>query len=257
MTHAVVHFEIGGADGASLVRFYAGVFGWTLQHSLGTDRAMIDTRGGGINGAVGTSPTGRPWSSFLVATDDPQATLDKANSLGATTILPVTDLGGSSIAMFHDLDGLPVGLVQAPAGPRQALPTDSMAGAVESVDWFEIMGSDAARTQQFYAQLFGWTIDPSFPDYAVVDTGTDQGIQGGIGGGVATRWSIVYAGVADVDKALERAESLGGSRVLAPDVAALKTAARVALYGSADDVSTGVFRDPAGNVFGVYHKEAQ
>src|SRR5574338_868531 len=107
MTHAVVHFEIGGGDGGSLVRFYAGVFGWTLQHAAGTDRAMIDTRGGGINGAVGTSLAGRPWSSFCVATDDPQATLDKANSLGATTIMPVTDLDGSSMAVFQDLDGLP------------------------------------------------------------------------------------------------------------------------------------------------------
>jgi predicted enzyme related to lactoylglutathione lyase len=127
---------------------------------------------------------------------------------------------------------------------------------VESVDWFEVMGSDAARTQQFYAQLFGWTIDPRFPAYAVVDTGSDRGIQGGIGAGTASRWSTVYAGVADVEATLHRAESLGGSRLPAPDVVAVKTAARVALYGSADDVVTGVFRDPAGNVFGVFHKDA-
>ena len=44
------------------------------------------------------------------------------------------------------------------------------------------MGSDAARTRQFYAVLFGWTLDLHFPDYAVVDTGTDRGIIGGLGG---------------------------------------------------------------------------
>ena len=33
MAHAVVHFEIDAADDGSLVAFYKGVFGWTLQDS--------------------------------------------------------------------------------------------------------------------------------------------------------------------------------------------------------------------------------
>ena len=113
------------------------------------------------------------------------------------------------------------------------------------------------RTQQFYADLFGWTVESSgIPGYAVVDTGTGRGIQGGLGGGVDARWAIVYAGVPDVDLTLSRAEKLGGSRILDPGLTELKTAARAALYGSADDMRTGEFRDPAGNVFGVFHKDA-
>ncbi len=66
---------------------------------------------------------------------------------------------------------------------------------------------------------------------------------------------VVYAGVPDVDERLRLAEKLGATSLAAPGVLALKNAARVALYGSSDDVSMAVFRDPAGNVFGVYHKE--
>jgi predicted enzyme related to lactoylglutathione lyase len=116
------------------------------------------------------------------------------------------------------------------------------------------MGSDAARTQRFYAELFGWTVDSSaFPGYATVDTGTGRGIQGGLGGGEQSRWATIYAKVPDVDHAFSRAEKLGGSRISDPGVPALKAAARAALYGSTDDsMRTGALRDPAGNVFGIF-----
>ncbi len=260
MGHAVVHFEAGAADDGPLVAFYGELFGWGLREVPGGGYTMIDTRGGGgIHGAIRKNPTGGRWPTFFVEADDPQATLDKANSLGGTTVLPVTDLGdGPAIAVFGDPDGLLVGLVRAPVVPPQGTEPAPSAGPGGPVDWFEILGSDAVRTQRFYSDLFGWKVDSSaFPGYTVVDTGTGRGLWGGIGGGLESRWAIVYAGVSDVDQTLRDAEKLGGSRVLAPEVSALKNAARTALYGSADDISTGVFRDPAGNVFGVYHKAAR
>jgi predicted enzyme related to lactoylglutathione lyase len=254
-----VHFEVGAADDGPLVAFYGELFGWGLRGSAAGGYTTIDTRGGGgINGGIGKSRSGEPWSAFYVETDDPQATLDKANSLGGTTVMPVTVAGGAAtIAMFHDPDGLLVGLVRAPAGPSPGDHSVPSAGSGEPVDWFEILGSDAQRSQRFYADLFDWKVDRShFPGYAVADTGTRRGIQGGIGGGADARWAIVYAAVGDMDQTLHRAEKLGGSRILAPGVTALKTAARAALYGSADDIDLGVFRDPAGNLFGIYQKAA-
>jgi uncharacterized protein len=256
--HAVVHFEVGAADDGPLVAFYSQMFGWGLRGFPGGGYTMIDTRGGaGINGGIGKSQTGEPWSAFYVETGDPQATLDQANALGGTTVMPVTDFGGAvTIAMFSDPDGLLVGLVQAAAEPSQADAPGPSAGPGEPVTWFEVMGADAARTQRFYADLFGWTVGSSaFPGYAAVDTGAGRGIQGGIGGGVAGRWATIYAKVADVDQALSRAENLGGSRIRDSGVPELKSAARAALYGSDDSgMRTGVFRDPAGNVFGVFHR---
>jgi predicted enzyme related to lactoylglutathione lyase len=258
--HPVVHFEVGAADDGPLAEFYGELFGWKLQGFPGGGYTIIDTSGGsGINGGIGRSQTGEPWSAFYIETDDPQATLDQANSLGGSTVLPVTDFGGAAtIAMFNDPDGLLIGLVQAPADPAAAQALAPSAGSGAPVTWFEIMGSDAARTQRFYAELFGWNVDNSaFPDYATVDTATGRGIWGGIGGGLDTRWAISYASVPDADEALIRAEKLGGTPITDSGVPELKSAARAALYGAVDpNMKTGAFRDPAGNVFGVAHKKS-
>jgi predicted enzyme related to lactoylglutathione lyase len=241
-----VHFEIGAADDQPLIAFYQGLFGWGLQAFAGGGYTMIDTRGGGgINGGIGKSQTGKPWSAFYVETDDLQAMLDRANSLGGTTVMPVTDFGGAvTIAMFNDPDGLLVGLVQAPAESAEGDEPAPSAGAGEPVDWFEVLGSDAEQTQKFYAELFGWTVDNSgSPGYGMVNTGSGRGIQGGLGGGEDARWATIYASVTEVEQILARAEELGGSRVYGPRPVD-------------DHMETGAFRDPAGNVFGVYHHGA-
>jgi len=106
-----------------------------------------------------------------------------------------------------------------------------------------VLGSDAENTQRFYADLFGWTVDTTgFPGFGMTDTRASRGIQGGLGAG-EQRWATIYASVADVEQTLARAESLGGSRAYGP----------VAVDGR---MQTGAFRDPAGNVFGVYHRAA-
>ena len=54
------------------------------------------------------------------------------------------------------------------------------------------------------------------------------------------RCATVYASVDDVERYLARAERLGGERVYGPiDVD--------------DQMRAGALRDPAGNVFGIYH----
>jgi uncharacterized protein len=256
MGNSVVHFEIGAADDGPLVAFYGELFDWGLQPFAGGGYTTVDTRGGsGINGGIGKSTTGEPWSAFYVEADDLQDTLYQANLLGGTTVLPITDLGGAAtIAMFHDPDGLLIGLIQAPAEPGQGDGQAPSAGPGQPVTWFEIFGADAARTQKFYADLFSWDLDNSgLADYAVVDTGTGRGIGGGIGGGQQSRWATVYAKVANVDEALRRAEELGGTRISDSGVAALKAAARIARYGGTEgDVINDTFRDPAGNIFGVF-----
>jgi uncharacterized protein len=245
MGNAVVHFEIGGPDDAPLVTFYGELFGWQLQPFEGGGYTMIDTNGGGgINGGIGKSQTGEPWSTFYVEADDLQAVLDRAESLGGQTVMPITDFGGAvTIAMFNDPDGLLVGLVKA-ADPAQGEAPRPSAGTGEPVDWFEVLGSDPGRTQRFYTELFGWTVSGGEsgapPSYGMAATGARHGIQGGLGSSTEARWATIYASVADVEQTLAKAESLGGSRIYGP-------------MAVDDHMQTGAFRDPAGNVFGVYH----
>ena len=143
--------------------------------------------------------------------------LDRAESMGAKTVMPVTDFGGMvTIAMFTDPDGLLVGLVKA-ADPAQAQDQPGpSAGSGEPVDWFEVLGSDAGRAQRFYADLFGWTVrHVRIPRLRDDRHRAGRGIQGGLGAG-EQRWATIYAHVADVEQTLASAESHGGSRVYGP-----------------------------------------
>jgi predicted enzyme related to lactoylglutathione lyase len=107
------------------------------------------------------------------------------------------------------------------------------------VTHFEVSGPDAAALQSFYGSLFGWKIDADNEmNYGMVDTG-----EGGIGGGVGptpdgqghVTW---YVQVADLQAALDKAESLGGKTVNPPmDVPGGPSIAH--------------FADPAGNLIGL------
>ncbi|HEY2191344.1 MAG TPA: VOC family protein [Actinomycetospora sp.] len=83
---------------------------------------------------------------------------------------------------------------------------------------FEIGGSDAARSRDFYTELFGWTAELGADGYALVDTGSGAGIGGGIVQaplGVPS-WVTFYVGVEDLDETLARAEKLGARRIMEP-----------------------------------------
>jgi len=55
---------------------------------------------------------------------------------------------------------------------------------------FEIMGSDAGKSQKFYADMFGWQLGeptPELGNYAMADS-SSAGLSGGIGS-EGPRWS--------------------------------------------------------------------
>ena len=240
MANPVVHFEIGAADQQALVRFYRELLGWGLR-AVAEGYTLIDTRGGrGVNGGIGRSDTGDPWGTFYVEVDDLQGHLDRAGALGGRTVVPIIEQAGMAFAMVADPDGLLVGLVQG-GGPHEQVYGRPSSGDGAAVDWFEVLGSDAGRSQAFYAELFGWAVPGGA--YGQVFPEGGRGIGGGIGAGGAERWATVYAGVDDVEATLARAEALGGTRVYGPIEAGGRT-------------RTGAFRDPAGNLFGVYHRAA-
>src|SRR5512132_2692156 len=148
MANQVVRFEVGAADDQPLVRFYGELFGWDLQ-AVADGYTLVDTRGGsGINGGIGRSQSGEPWATFYVEVDDLQASLDGVEALGGRTVMPVTELPGMAFAMFDDPDGLLVGLMRAGMA-ADAVNQPPSAGDGAAVDWFEVIGGDAARSQAF------------------------------------------------------------------------------------------------------------
>jgi predicted enzyme related to lactoylglutathione lyase len=111
---------------------------------------------------------------------------------------------------------------------------------------FEVIGKDGAKLQSYYAELFGWEIDASNPmGYGIVSRDGNLSPEGwGIGGGVGTAPEgyeghvTFYVGVPDIEEALQKAESLGGKRVMGPEKVM-------------DSVELGQFTDPEGHLIGL------
>jgi len=123
MGNPVVWFEVMGKDGDKLRSFYGDLFDWSFESVEGMPTyGMVQGNGGespSIPGGVGTSPEGAPsYQTFYVGVDDIPAALDKAESLGGKTAMPLTELPmGGKIAIFSDPEGNMIGLHTPPAQP--------------------------------------------------------------------------------------------------------------------------------------------
>jgi predicted enzyme related to lactoylglutathione lyase len=111
---------------------------------------------------------------------------------------------------------------------------------------FEVIAQDADKLRGYYSDLFGWEIDSNNPaNYGIVQReGNTDGDGVGIGGGVGqgpegyTGHVTFYVGVPDVEAALAKAESLGGTRMMGPEK-------------PMEGVEIGLFNDPEGHTVGV------
>ena len=116
---------------------------------------------------------------------------------------------------------------------------------------FEVIGADGEKLKSYYSELFGWEIDSSNEmGYGLVPregntTEDGMGIGGGIAGGPEGYEGHVtfYVAVPDVEEALAKAESLGGTRVMGPET----IMGRMVL---------GQFKDPEGHLIGVFNPNA-
>lgn len=114
MPNPVVHFEVIGTDAKKSQAFYADLFGWKVTHDEQFNYGIVDTgEQRGIQGGIGAAPDGKPAVRFYVEVDEPQAYLDKAQRMGAKTMMPVSDLGVITLAMFADPDGNVIGLIKS------------------------------------------------------------------------------------------------------------------------------------------------
>ena len=94
MPNPVAYFELGGRNAANLKEFYSDLFGWNIeaagQSGAGTDYFHIEQTEDGISGGIIQTSGEMPPSyvMFYVSVEDIQASLDKAESLGGTTLVP-------------------------------------------------------------------------------------------------------------------------------------------------------------------------
>jgi predicted enzyme related to lactoylglutathione lyase len=113
---------------------------------------------------------------------------------------------------------------------------------------FEVIGKDGEKLRSYYSELFGWefgdVVGPT--NYAVLPRDGNTGDDGvGIGGGVGTAPEgydghvTFYVEVDDVEAALAKAESLGGTRIMGPDKV------------PEVNIEIAQFTDPEGHVIGL------
>ena len=113
MGQPVVHFEITARNGKRLQDFYAKLFGWKIDASNPMNYGIVDTQSeGGIGGGIGPTD-GESGVTFYIEVDDPQAYIDRIESAGGKTVVPVTEIPGMvTFAQFADPEGNVVGLVK-------------------------------------------------------------------------------------------------------------------------------------------------
>jgi uncharacterized protein len=117
---------------------------------------------------------------------------------------------------------------------------------------FEIIGNEPAKLRSYYEELFEWKTDTNSPvaievsesgNYGFIDryvTPDNVGIPGGIGGGAKyASHALFYVGVTNVAVALEKAERLGGKRVMGP------------ARNPGGHLVVAHFTDPSGNLIGL------
>ena len=120
--HPIVHIEIPANDTKGLAQFYADMFGWEFRHEPSVDYWMFRAAGGPGGGFVKVGETDpsshmqyKPNSLLVyVDSDDIDADLAKAESLGGKTVLTKTEIPATGwFGIFTDPTGNNVALYTA------------------------------------------------------------------------------------------------------------------------------------------------
>lgn len=116
MGRPVLQFQVLAQDPDRAERFYAEVFGWTIERDNKLGYRQIDTGSKlGIQGGIWPAPPeARPFVQLFVGVPDVRATVDAAQKLGARVVVPPSVLpDGDEMAVVLDLEGIPFGLYRA------------------------------------------------------------------------------------------------------------------------------------------------
>lgn len=110
--HPIIHVEFSAQDRQAAGKFYNELFGWKVQQIPEMNYATFDTGsiGGGLNLVQENYPAGTV--AVYVHTDDIDATLRKAESLGGKTLVPRSEIPGVGwFGFFTDPTGNMIGLL--------------------------------------------------------------------------------------------------------------------------------------------------
>jgi predicted enzyme related to lactoylglutathione lyase len=225
-----IWYDVMTPDTEAAQAFYAEVVGWRMQPFPGSEPPYVVLNlpaGGdrGVAGIMGMPEGGRPMWEGYISVDDVDACCGR-----------VTDAGGAVHREPWEVDG--VGRMAVASDPQGAMfmlfkpkPPEGMPApapvpedAVGSIGWRELMTSDWQGAFDFYAKLFGWSVDYDFDMgehgvYRIFST-PGQARAGGMmnlpaGNPAPTAWGY-YFQVDGIEAGAERVKAAGGQIVMGP-----------------------------------------
>jgi predicted enzyme related to lactoylglutathione lyase len=108
----VVHWEVHARDPSRQVQFFSDLFGWKIDTDNPMNYGMVSSGGkDGIDGGIGQGD-GESRVTVYVQVPSIDELLQRAESLGAQTVMPRTDIGMLIMAQFRDPEGNVIGIIE-------------------------------------------------------------------------------------------------------------------------------------------------
>jgi hypothetical protein len=211
--------DCASTDSATGKKFYAELMGWQIEDMpMGDDLFYtMYKQDGEYTAALSPMQAGMQeqhvpshWNSYITV-DNVDALAGKVKELGGTIIaepfdvfdsgrmMVIQDPTGAMVSFWQAQNHIGAGLVNTPG----------------ALTWNELYTRDLEKAKDFYSKLLGWTYtrQEGAMDYFVIMNGSRP--NGGMMtiaptmGDMPPNWTV-YFSVADIDKTVEKAKSLGG-----------------------------------------------
>ncbi|WP_028478194.1 VOC family protein [Nocardia sp. CNY236] len=231
-------------DPARAQTFYGELFGWKFTESPPESGGyLMAMRAGRAVAGIGPKPKDTPsaWTTYL-AVESADAIAGKLTAAGGSLMLEPRDaLDAGRMAVAADPTGAVFGVWEARAHPGAGIYNEH-----GTYCWAELHTRDYKRTQEFYADVFGWHYTEigdghNFIYSTFSPTHDGDGVGGifdstAVPGDNRSHW-LAWFQVDDTDAVLATARDLGATLRSGPDDSP---------FGR-----MGVVQGPQGEVFGV------
>ena len=245
-----IWIDLSSGDAAGSRDFYSKLFGWNVEVNPdpqygGYALAKVGGKSvAGIGGKVSAeAPTA--WTVYI-GTSDAADTVKKAKAAGGGAMVEPMAVGDQgTMAIIQDTSGAFLGVWQP-----NVMTGAELVNAANSFSWAELSARGIDKAKPFYKSVFGWGDKTSDMGQGMQYTEfllSGDSIAGGmemnpmVPAQVPSYW-MPYFEVADVDKSLAKATSLGATEMM-----------------GATDFSGGRFAivtDPQGATFGLLKQKS-
>jgi uncharacterized protein len=240
--------DLSTSDVDAAINLYTDLFGWEVtKEDLPDGSVYVMFRLNGKDVAAASTlredqPDIPPHWNVYVTVENAEQTAKQAEAAGGSIVAPAFDvLEYGRMAVVAD----PTGAAFSVWEPKLNIGAQVL-GETGTLSWSELLTTDTGKAGAFYADLFGYELQPYGPEgtYTLFVKGETQ-IAGMMTAqeGMRPNWGIYFA-TEDVDGVADKVTGAGGQIYMAPED--MPEVGRMA-----------VVADPQGAAFGVVNPSSQ